>query len=149
MSTLILEIIIRIFSFLTILSVNMNEYVINSTLSHIILFKVNPSSHLACDNVFLLYFSRRKNLKWCNLDFFSHIKEHLTTGFGWLQLSQGFSVLIGMFLLGYIKNFYADYTLTFLVSGVLLFLAGLCLLPWPLVKQPDQAVNPEENQNQI
>lgn len=67
--------------------------------------------------------------------------EHLTAAFGWLQLNQGFSVLLGTYLLGYIKRFSVDYAITFITSGGLLIIAGLFLVFWPLCKSTKSADN--------
>lgn len=71
--------------------------------------------------------------------------EHLTAAFGWLQLTQAISVLIGTLLLGYIKGFSLDYSLTFIVSGIFLVVAGASLFFWPLFKPRVKPSEPSDN----
>lgn len=60
---------------------------------------------------------------------------NLTIAFGFLQFTQGVSVLFGTPLLGWIKDYTGNYTITFIVSGVVLIFSGFWLILWPIFKK--------------
>jgi MFS transporter, MCT family, solute carrier family 16 (monocarboxylic acid transporters), member 12 len=57
--------------------------------------------------------------------------ENFPIAFGWLQVCQGFSTLIGIPMLGWVKDETKSYDLTFYISGGLLVTAALVILAWP------------------
>jgi MCP family monocarboxylic acid transporter-like MFS transporter 12 len=57
--------------------------------------------------------------------------NHLTMAFGCLQMTQGFSTLLGPPVLSAIKDQSSDYKQTFFVGGLLVSIAGVFLLGWP------------------
>ena len=64
--------------------------------------------------------------------------SNLTLAFGCVQLSQGFSTLLGTPLLSLAKDFSKNYKLTFYISGVLMILTGLILFLWPIANKYDK-----------
>ncbi|CAF0751868.1 unnamed protein product [Brachionus calyciflorus] len=59
---------------------------------------------------------------------------NLTLAFGFLQFSQGFSILMGSPMLGRLKDLTGDYDKSFYVSGFLMLFSGVALCLWPLLK---------------
>jgi MFS family permease len=60
--------------------------------------------------------------------------DDLTVAFGCLQMSQGFTTLIGMPFLGWIREITNSYNSSFITSGFVICSAGIVMLVWPLVK---------------
>jgi MFS family permease len=61
--------------------------------------------------------------------------DHLTMAFGCLQMTQGFTTLLGTPVLSAIKDQTGDYAQTFYLGGLLVSIAGVVMLPWPLIKR--------------